>query len=164
MAIHLFNRTQKEPEHNVTRRLELDLFQRRGRSWKVVQRVPIQYPEDFGGTDKAVDSQFFWVDSQRKIPLLKFRVFDPNGFRGAVGDEVAVAFPNGFSRKASVQSWQWGSWSSSLSIGQELDWSGRDENGFLQIISEMGFSGTSERPKIVWRWIQDEERFAAVTN
>ncbi len=159
MAIHLFNQTSEEPRYNFTRMLELDLFQRHGRSWRAIRRVPVQYPAAFGGTDKAVDTQFFWVDPQRKIPLFKFRVFDPSGFRGAIGDEVAVFFPNGFARSATIQSWEWGSWSSSLSIGQELDWSQRDENGFLQVVSEEGFSGTPQRQKRVWRW--NGEKFKA---
>ena len=155
MAIHLFNQTSEEPRTNFTRMLELDLFQRHGKIWRAIKRVPVQYSAAFGGTDKAVDTQFFWVDPQRKIPLLKFRVFDPSGFRGAVGDEIAVFFPNGFTGSATTQAWAWGYWSSSDSLGQTSNWSQRDENGFLKITFELGTTNpdpAQQKHITIWRW------------
>jgi len=152
MAIHLFNLTPKEPEHYVTRALQLDLFRWQKRKWHRVNEVSIEYATGFGGTDKAVNAQFFWVDPQQQIPLFKLRVFAPDGFEGPVGDEVSVAFPSGFVKSATVQSWQWGAMHSSFSLGQTSDWSQRDEKGFLEVIFEEGFNGTSEREKGVWHW------------
>jgi len=161
MAIHLFNLKSDEPRYNFTRALQLDLFRWQKRHWQKANSVPVQYPTDFSGTDKAVNAQFFWIDPQRKIPLLKLRVFDPNGFEGPIGDEVSVALPSGFVKSATVQSWQWGAMHSSGSLGQTSDWSQRDEKGFLEVIFEEGFNGTSERQKSVWHWRGGE--FSALT-
>lgn len=155
IAIHLFNRTPKESGYNVIHAFQVDLFRLQKRRWQKISRVPFQYPAAFGGANKAVDAQFFWVDKQEKIPLLKFRVFDPNGFRGPIGDEVSVAFPSGFSKSATTQSWAWGNWSDSDSLGQTLDWSQRDENGFLKVTVELGTTNpdpTQRMQRSIWRW------------
>jgi len=157
MAIHLFNQTPKEPRYNVTRSLGLNLFEWQKHKWRKVKSISVQYLTAFSGTDKAVNAQFFWIDSQEKIPLLKLRVFDPDGFSGAIGDEVAVAFPSGFQQTATIQSWAWGQWSSSTGGRQLLDWNQRDENGFLKIVIDT-FTRDEFNPKHrnVWGWCQSK--------
>lgn len=134
-GIHLFNLKKKEPSYNVNRVLGLYIFQMQLKGWKKANAVTIRYLAEFGSTDEVVDSRLLWLDSQEKIPLLKLKIFMKDGTSGRLGDEIAVVFPTGWRGEAVSQTWAWGSWFSSNSIGQENDWSRRDEQGNLQVVS-----------------------------
>ncbi len=157
MAIYLFNRTSNESDESSVHSLQANLFLWQKRQWHKIKSVPVEYLSGFGGTVKTVNVQFLWLDLQRKKPLFKMRIFDPNGFNGSIGDEVAVVFPHGFPAPAKTQAWTWGSWMSSTSFGQFLDWSHRDNNGFLEIrVKELVNDQFTPNRVTIWRWRKDE--------
>lgn len=157
MAIHLFNRKQQEKENAYIRLLAFDLFQRKGRAWQKINRLPVEYLPTANGSTLTVNAQFLWIDRQRTLPLIKLRVFISQAGDGPLGDEVAVAFPHSFTSPASAQSWTWGSWSSSSSFGQVLDWSRRDKKGFLQVTVKVLLRDEfAPKQEAVWHWRNGE--------
>jgi len=157
MAVHLFNRNPKESSEVIIHSLQADLFFRRKRQWQKVNRVPVDYMSDFGGTVETVNARFFWIDRQKTIPMLKLLIFTAKGFNGDIGDEIAVAFPHGFRQKAAVQSWVSGTWISSTSMGETLDWSQRDSNGFLRVVvTELNNDEFNRYKRTLWHWRNGE--------
>ncbi|BCM90512.1 hypothetical protein IAD21_02366 [Abditibacteriota bacterium] len=129
LAIHLYNNRKREPRHEFTRVLGLDMFQAKGKGWKKINRISIRYLTDEGDKDKVVNAQLLWLDRQQLTPVLKLILFDPDG---PEGDETSLVFLTGWTGKALSQTWSWGRRSSSPI---DNDWSQRDEKGMLKVTS-----------------------------
>lgn len=137
MAIHLFD---LQPTEGVVsqRLLGLDVFNLSPRLHKI-NRVAINFKPMFGesGPLPLFDVQLYWLQKAKTDqPVLKVRCFTKDGFEGAVGDEVVTTFLKGWRGKSSSESWAWGSWSGSDTIGEDniLYY---DNKGHLQVKAEV---------------------------
>ena len=156
LGIHLYNTRRQEPAYNFTRTLQLDIFRKDRTSWRRLNRVLVRYQTGFDESDRLVQSQLLWLDARGTIPLLRLRVFTNKEAEGPIGDEISVAFPKGWRSKAASHSWVWGSWFSSNSIGQENDWSQRDDKGFLQVVGIVTKTNVWQpKERSYWQWRGD---------
>lgn len=158
ILLYKSNRNQGQSENSREQLFSLDLLQENasGKIWKRINSVPLRYPSIIWAP-KLVDAQVLWLNSRQTVPLLKLTVF-VKGDHGPIGEELAVVFPTGLSKKARVQSWPRGYWHSSGDLGRRSDWSTRDEKGNLSVISISLLAVPDPDPdsvvhlKEIWTW------------
>ena len=159
--------------HSATENLEftssaqkfwVDVFSLRGtgrrRTYRKLNAFPVAY-NGWGWAPQTFGAQLLWLDARRyRVPILKFD-FTTQGDYGPSGDNVLLAFAHGWSKTPSLQSFNFGGWRASDTSGQRNTFDQRDENGQLQITTQIFLPTSAEQqpPPGVLKWDEKEERF-----
>jgi hypothetical protein len=136
-------------ERGRAQRYIIDVFTKSGQGkrahWQRLNSIRFRHQGYFS----AVSADFLWVvPAQRRIPLLRFHIFNPDGFYSS-GAYVLANFPQGLQGETVVQRFKYDNDASEV---DNIRFNTVDRRGFTQVLQEHRTSHGYNNRDTLFRW------------